>query len=545
MSYVELHCHSAYSFLDGASHPVELAAAAAEQGHEALALTDHDGLHGAMEMAQALKPLGVRPITGAEITLDDGHHLTLLCQDRAGYTNLCRLITAAHWPTRRWAREGWSEPVAQIADGRRPAQDPLDAEPRVTLADVERHAEGLVCLSGCARDGAVAARVERGEHPQAAAVARRLLAAFGPDRFRIELQRPFWRHDRRRNRLLAELAERLGVPAVATGNVHAHAPARAALQDAFVAVRHRASLDETEPVRRGNRAHVLVSPERMAERFADHPEAVNESGRLAERLEFDLTRDLGYRYPGAEDGTADRRLAELSRARLEERYARRSSREEAAARLEQELAVIRSLGLSGFFLLHRDLLELACEVAREVRGPDTARALLPPGRGRGSSVSSIVCYLTGLSHIDPVENQLFLGRFLNEELTSLPDIDLDFPRDIREVLIPRIHDRYGTERSALVAAFPTFRSRGGIRELGKVLGLPPGELERVARGAEPWAVRGVSSDVEAALGLEPGGPPAPVVDPDARAPFAMSTGEWLAMVNGRRPERDEERLGDE
>ena len=197
--------------------------------------------------------------------------------------------------------------------------------------------------------------------------------------------------------------------------------------------------------------------------------------------------------------------------------------------------MIDTLGLAGFFLLHRDLLELAREVAVEVRGPSSVRALLPPGRGRGSSVSSIVCYLTGLSHIDPVTNELFLGRFLNEELTALPDIDLDFPRDIREVLIPRVHERYGRERSALVAAFPTFRSRGAIRELGKVLGLPPGELERVARGAEPWAVRGVSADVESALGLEAGGPPAPLNDPDNRAPFAMSTEEWLAMVNGRDP----------
>ena len=205
--------------------------------------------------------------------------------------------------------------------------------------------------------------------------------------------------------------------------------------------------------------------------------------------------------------------------------------------------MIEALGLPGFFILHRDLLELAREVAVEVRGPDTARALLPPGRGRGSSVSSIVCYLTGLSHIDPVENQLFLGRFLNEELTSLPDIDLDFPRDIREVLIPRIHERYGAERSALVAAFPTFRSRGAIRELGKVLGLPPGELERAARGAEPWAVRGVTGDVESALGLPAGGPPAAVYDPDPRmaAPFAMSTAEWQAMVNGRDPAKEGDR----
>ena len=134
-----------------------------------------------------------------------------------------------------------------------------------------------------------------------------------------------------------------------------------------------------------------------------------------------------------------------------------------------------------------------------MRGPDTARALLPPGRGRGSSVSSIVCYLTGLSHIDPVENELFLGRFLNEELTALPDIDLDFPRDIREQLIPRVHERYGQEHSALVAAFPTYKSRGAIREIGKALGLPPGEIERVARVAEPWA-QTVDEDIELALG---------------------------------------------
>ena len=480
---MELHCHSAFSFLDGASHPVELAAAAAEQGHEALALTDHDGVHGAMEMARALAAHGVRPITGAELSLEDGTHLTLLSESRRGYSNLCRLITRAHARTRRWGREGvrWEG----AGSHGRPGQDPLDEEPRIALADIEEHADGLVCLSGCARDGAVARLVD--ERPaEAAAVARRLLRAFGRERFRIELQRPFWRHDRRRNRLLAELAERLGVPCVATGNVHAHEAARSALQDAMVAVRLGATLDETEPARRGNRSHVLVAPERMAERFRDHPGAVAESGRLAERLRFDLNEDLGYRYPGSEDGSADRRLAEVCAARLEGRYAGRATREEASHRLDEELRVIRHLGLSGFFLLHRDMLELAREVAVEVRGPDSARALLPPGRGRGSSVASIVCYLTGLSHVDPVENELFLGRFLNEELTALPDIDLDFPRDIRDVLIPRVHERYGRDRCALVAAFATYRVRSAVRDFAKVLGLPPGEIERLARRVDPW-----------------------------------------------------------
>ena len=500
--YIELHAHSAFSFLDGASLPDELVGAAVELGYEAFALTDHDGLCGSMEFAQSAASLGLRAIHGAEMALEDGRHVTLLVEDATGWRNLCRIVTAAHVHDR----------------------DKREPPPQVTLTTLEQHAAGLVCLSGCARQGV---------HDQPGL--ERLLRIFGAEGLRVELQRPFHRDDRARNRHLAELAQRLGVPAVATGNVHAHNRMRAPLQDAFVALRHHATLDASEPMRRGNLSHVLASPEAMAARFEDHPRAVAETLVLAERLTFDLNQDLGYRYPGAEDPAANRALAELCALKFEERYPPGNPHRAAARpRLEEELRVIDALGLPGFFLLHRDMLELAREVAVEVRGPDSARALLPPGRGRGSSVSSIVCYLTGLSHIDPIANELFLGRFLNEELTALPDIDLDFPRDIREVLIPRVHDRYGREHSALVAAFPTFRSRGSIRELGKVLGLPAAELERVARGSEPFAIRGVAADVENALGIEPGGPPAPWLDPDSRAPFAMSTEEWLARVNTQR-----------
>ena len=217
---------------------------------------------------------------------------------------------------------------------------------------------------------------------------------------------------------------------------------------------------------------------------------------LAEQLTFDLRRDLGYRYPGAEQQSASRRLAELCRQRLWERYgdARPGDRRgrcatRPARAWSRSWRVIDQLGLAGFFLLHHDMMELAGEVALEVRGPDSVRALLAPGRGRGSSVSSLVCYLTGLSHIDPVLGGLALGRFLHEDLHGLPDIDLDFPRDVRERLIPRVHERYGHDRSALVAAFPTFRARGAIRELGKVLGLAAGEIERAARGADPFGSR--------------------------------------------------------
>ena len=475
-SYVELHCHSAFSFLDGASLPDELVPAALELGYDTLALTDHNSVSGSMEFAVSARALGLRPIHGAEIDLEDGRHITLLVEDATGWSNLCRILTRAHAHTRE-----------------KPTGPP--AQPWVPLATVLEHAAGLVCLSGCALRGV-----------QDEFTLRRLLDAFGHERLRIELQRPFLKDDRARNRQLARLAGQLGVPCVATGNVHAHARSRAPLQDAFVAIRLHTTLDASEPERRGNFSHVLAAPAAMAARFPEHPEAVAESVALADRLRFDLGSDLGYRYPGAEDEQAMRALNELCHTRLRDRYAGRPSelRNTAQGRLEEELRIIEKLDLPGFFLLHHDLLELSREVAAEVRGPDSARALLPPGRGRGSSVSSIVCYLTGLSHVDPIENALMIGRFLNEELTSLPDIDLDFPRDIREKLIPRIHERYGRDRSALVAAFPTYRARGAIRELGKALGLPAGEIERVARGSEGWDARHVARDIESAFGVDLG-----------------------------------------
>ena len=487
--YVELHCHSAFSFLDGASLPDELVPTALKLGYQAVALTDHNTVSGSMEFAVSAHALGLRPIHGAEVDLEpddsradqsgeagcragrerEGRHLTLLVEDSRGWSNLCRILTHAHAHTR---------------DGR-PGAPP--SEPKTTLETVLEHAEGLVCLSGCALHGV---------HDEP--TLRRLLEAFGRERLRVELQRPLLRDDRARNRRLTSLARRLGVTCVATGDVHAHARTRAPLQDAFVAVRLHTTLDASEPQRRGNFSHVFASPAEMEARFAEYPEAIEETERLADRLRFDLRSDLGYRYPGAEDEQAMRRLAELCSERIHERYERapKDTRERAQARLQEELRIIESLRLPGFFLLHHEMLELAREVAVEVRGTDTARARLPPGRGRGSSVSSIVCYLTGLSHVDPIANELLIGRFLNDELTSLPDIDLDFPRDIREKLIPRVHERFGHDRSALVAAFPTYRARGAIRELGKVLGLPPGEIERVARGSEGWDARDVGKDIE-------------------------------------------------
>jgi error-prone DNA polymerase len=470
VSYVELHAHSAYSFLDGASQPEELAATAAELGYPALALTDHNGVYGSLEFAHAAKDFGVRPITGAEVSLEGGAHVTLLVETPRGYANLCRLLTAAHAQTRP-------------KEGREPLPPSLDQRLLEELHD------GLVCLSGCARDG-LAVR-----DPNAAA---RLAHAFGRDDFFVELQRPFERGDTRRNAALRELAQTLHVRTIATGDVHSHDARRAALQDVLVATRCRTSLDGCERERRGNHESVLAAPADMLERFSDDRDAVERTSELAERLTFDLTEELGYRYPDFSDGDepATAQLRRVCERAFAERYSTTDSLlARVRSRLEEELALIDELGLAGFFLLHWEVLELAREVAYEVRGPGSMRHVLPPGRGRGSSVGSLVCYLTGLSHVDPVEHDLSLGRFLNRELSSVPDIDLDFPRDIREKLIVRVTERYGREHASLVASFATYRSRGAIRDVGKALGLPFAELERLARVTDGWHAQRVAEEL--------------------------------------------------
>jgi len=471
--YVELHAHSSYSFLDGSSLPEELAVSAAELAYPALALTDHDGVYGSLEFAHAAKHFGVRPITGAELTLADRSHVTVLVETAKGYANLCRLITAAHAHTRPVGRE---------------AQPPAD--PALDQRLLEKLNDGLVCLSGCARRG-VAVR-----NPNAAG---RLARAFGRERFFVELQRPYERGDARRNAGLRDLAESLGAQTIVTGDVHAHHRRRAPLQDVLVAIRHRSALDGCEAERRGNHECVLLSPAEMVERFPEDRAAVTRTVELAERLYFDLTEELGYRYPDFSDSPepAVVQLAQVCNRAFEERYpARHKLRVEARTRLEDELKLIDELGLAGFFLLHWDVLELARECALEVRGRDSPRHALPPGRGRGSSVGSLVCYLTGLSHVDPVGAELSLGRFLNRELDSVPDIDLDFPRDIREKLIVAVTERYGREHAALVASFSTYRSRGAIRDVGKALGLPYAELERIARVSEGWNAKRVAEELQ-------------------------------------------------
>src|SRR6266478_1952077 len=477
LMYAELHCHSAYSFLDGASQPDELLAEAHRLGYPALALTDTNGIYGSLAFAHAAQPLGLQAITGAEVTLADGSHVALLAEAAQGYTNLCRLLTEAHLGAER-------------------------LDPRLPLSSLEARQEGLIILSGSRRDGILSRTLENEGLRAARKLAARCKTVFGPDRFFVEIQRNRVRGDLARSRALIDIAADLKLGVLASGNVQYHVRSLHRLHDVMVAIRHRTTLDSSHRVRNPNSEFYLRPLEEVVALFADCPDAVATTAAIAARCKaFDLTRDLGYTFPdfrGADRAPAPQALAELCHARMQERYPPGSLyHTQAVRRLDEELRLIEHHKLSGFFLVYHDLFDLARDVAADIRrGSRRASGNLLPGRGRGSSVSSIVCYLLGLSHIDPIANKLFLGRFLTETLASVPDIDLDFPREIREELIRRVYTRYGAEHAGLVSSFPTYRLRSAVREIGKALDLPPGEIEQVAKLAEHHRAGALREELE-------------------------------------------------
>src|SRR5579884_861039 len=597
MEYVELHCHSCYSLREGASTPRELIVRALQLGYRALALTDHDGVYGSMAFSKDANDAGFKTISGAEITLANGHHLTLLVKDHTGWSNLCQLLTHAY------TGHGTKD------------------EPRVELDELFKRTAGLIALSGC-KKGEVPSLVQAGKDGEALKAALTYRDVFGADNFYLELQRNYVPGDDRRVDGLIQLANRLDLRYVATNNAHYHEPERHRLQDVLVAIRHRTTLQASHTLRRENSEYYLKSPAQMAELFRDVPEALRNTLDIAERCEFNLYRDINYEFPeyeipreraihtaefqenfhaamarlrlsaeeenaeaayvppavpamapaevkaeyalvegGGESRpandavvaaealliqprvkerlpggwTSDDRIEPLTGRRMavdpdqrpnanrDEGYrfpvqgdhvdayleavcrgamARKYPpthplREEAEARLLEELRLIRKHRLSGFFLTYYDLLELAAEIAEEKRGRprDLPPDERPVGRGRGSSVSSLVCYLIGLSHIDPLANNLFLGRFLNEEMVSVPDIDLDFPRDIREELLKRVWDYFDQDRAALLCSFATYRVRSAIRDIGKALDLPEVELDKLAKLSDMWGAVSVGDEM--------------------------------------------------
>ena len=468
--YAELHCHSNYSFQEGASSVEDLLVRARDLGLRALALTDHDNLCGAMHFAQVAKTLEVQSITGVEMTIkygepgkggkegEDSSHLTFLAENQNGYSQLSNLISYSY--------------VA--SDRRNPALD---------LKYLPDDLDGLILLTGC-RTGRVPSLLTEGRFAEAETQLKQYLDWFGADNVFVELQQNLVQGDTSRNRRLIDLAKKLGVPTVATNNVHYHVPERHRLQDTLVSIKNNLSLEETHKERRANNQFYLKSPDEMAAMFSRCPEAIKTTLLIAERCSFDLTKDLAYRfpdYPVPDGATPQSHLEDLCRQAAERRYGGVNQRVE--DRLQEELRLIGKHDLAGFFLIYYEIIQMARGIMIEMGLSDAEIPLeeRPPGRGRGSSVAMLVGYLIGLSHIDPLEYNLSLDRFLSDDLGSVPDIDLDFPRNIREELIVRVHRKWGWDRAALTGMISTYQMKGAIRDLGKALGLPAQDMDKLAK----------------------------------------------------------------
>jgi len=473
MDYTELHCHSYYSFHDGASSLEELMIRARELGYRALAVTDHDNLCGAMCFAQLCHSLEIQGITGAEITLRGGHHLTLLAKDRQGYANLCRLITAVHGAGERNSPE---LPPGMLAE----------------------HSSGLIALSGCPR-GELAQLIVRKQFAEARSLVSQYLDWFGRDNYYIELQQNLVFGDVERNRELVKLARKTGVSVVATGNVHYHLRERHRLQDCLVAIKHCKNLEETHPDRKANSEFYLRSREELEKLFRECPEALSNTLEIAGRCSLDLTRDLGYAfpdYPAPAGYTSESYLQKLCYEAAVRRYG--SVTEKVQKRLDEEFRLIKKYNLAGFLLLYHEVIKLGREVMVDLGLSNTSLALEenPPGRGRGSSVALLVGYLIGLSHIDPLKYDLSLERFLPDDvMANVPDIDLDFPRSIREELILRTHQKWGWRHAVLTGTIATYKIRGAVRDLGKALGLPQTEIDQLAKQTDWGQARKLESEM--------------------------------------------------
>lgn len=458
MPYVELHCHSHYSLLDGASSPAALLDRAAELGYTALALTDHNGLYGAVPFYLAARERGIKPIIGAEVTLDDGGHLLLLARDRQGYANLCGILSQAGLAGSK------GNPVL--------SWDMLAARSR-----------GLIALSGCERGGV--ARLLMEDRPaEARRLAGRCGETFEPGAYYIELQRHRLPEDARRNYELADLARRLRLPTVVTQNVHYATRDRYRLHDVLTAIAQHAALDQARL--RANSEYYLRSPAEMQALYHALPRAIAASEEIAARCQVDLDfsneRLPEFAVPAGE--TAFSYLHQLCQEGLRRKYQPVSP--EAAQQLQYEMQIIQEAGLAGYFLIVWDIVRFARQ-----------QGIL--ARGRGSAANSIVAYLLDITAVDSLAHNLLFERFLTPGSRTMPDIDVDFAADRREEVIQYVYRAYGQQRAGMVATTITYHPRSAVRDVGKALGFPLDVIDRVAKmvpvaGDVPSAVRRLAGD---------------------------------------------------
>ena len=475
--FVHLHVHSHYSLREGAARVEDLADRAAQLGMGSLALTDHDGMYGAVRFAQACRAAGIRPILGAELEWGEGYHVVLLAKDARGWSNLCHLVTGMHLDER----------AQSLPPGRRP---------RTSFEAIARRSDGLIALSGCLR-GEVPWLASLGRVEEAEAAARRWKEVFGAD-FALEISNHLEPGDTGRNAILLEVAGRLGIEAVATNNVHYVQPDDAVIHEVLDCIRRIVALSPANAPR-SNAEYWLKPGAEMARLHP--PETIAAAARLAERCAYQLPFGQ-FHFPGLppERGGADPSRGESSTEVLARRcwegVRRRYPVARAAVedRLQTELRAIRRGGFCGYFLLVADIVDHA------KRGLGIRCAC------RGSAAGSLVAYVLGISDVDPIRYGLVFERFMNEHRREIPDIDVDFESARREEVNAYILATYGS-RCAMVAMMETFRARAALREVGKALGLPPTEIDTVAKafphisaGAIPAALQSLPEVAELSFG---------------------------------------------
>ncbi len=466
--FVHLHVHTEYSLLDGAIRLSDLLQRAREHRLPAVAVTDHGAMFGTVEFYKAAIKAGIKPVFGCEAYVAPGsrfdrradphgqtnYHLILLARNQEGYRNLCRLVTA-----------GWTEGFYY--------------KPRIDKEILREHAEGLIGLSACLK-GEVPRALQRGDTEGARRLAEEYAGIFGEGNFYFELMENGIPEQRQVNEALIALGRELGIPVVATNDCHYLDRDDAKSHEVLVCIQTGKTLDDEKRMKMSTDAFYLKSPEEMASEFSYCPEAIGATVEIAERCNVELDLKT-YHFPEYEldrDETLADCLDRLAREGLEERLRARSygsPEEEAevrrryAERLETELKTIREMGFPGYFLIVQDFINWA------------KRNGVPVGPGRGSAAGSLVAYALRITNLDPMPYGLLFERFLNPERVSMPDIDVDFCFENRDKVIGYVTERYGADKVAQITTFGKMLARAVIRDVGRVMGLPYAEVDRIAK----------------------------------------------------------------
>jgi DNA polymerase-3 subunit alpha len=454
MSFVHLHCHSEGSLLDGMCRVRDMVVTAREMGMPAVALTDHGVMYNAIEFYQRAQAAGVKPILGCEVYVapgsrlerqprrDNYFHMVLLARDMTGYKNLVKLVS-----------KGFLEGFYY--------------KPRVDKELLAQHAEGLIATSACL-GGEIPAQIMAREIKKAEHLAGQFREIFGPENFYLELQNHGLAEQPAVNEGLVGIGRRLGLPLVCTNDVHYLRQEDAKPHEVLLCIQTGTTMNSPKRLRYGPPNFYLASPEEMRQRFAEWPEAFENTLRIAERcnVEMDFSKFHLPHYEVPPGHTYESYLEHLCREALEHRYGKISP--EVEARLRYELEVIQGKGYAAYFLIVWDFVRYA-------------RSVGIMSQARGSAAGSIVSYLLGLTVIDPIHYGLLFERFLTRERKSMPDIDLDFADDRREEVIQYCRDKYGEERVAQIITFGTMAARAAVRDAGRALDIPIPEVDRIAK----------------------------------------------------------------